>query len=366
MQSRESRAVAFLFGAGASARFNYPMVANFFGQCEDRGFPHKDCEDLWRYIRILERRSRNEKYPEINAEAVFSLAEQIRQVDAALRLDSSPSTRPHRTQRPVLRSGLSAEDLYRRLTDGIITVYGRMPEEAAADSDPLAELVKEADEFVPEGQPLWLFTTNYDTVIENSLDRWIGSRQKPFEHMRLATGIADQRPHRLDTASFPLDAKPGERPVNLVKLHGSATWKHETSDRASPILETDMRVPTDRDCALFFGYKRIPDEEPFVSLHRLFKRALSTHGTLVSIGFQFGDPFLRELVDFALRANDKLKVLCCLRSEPADQSTVRNLEGSHRERFKLLRDKQGKLVRFDDKQFCTILREQLEVSVGSR
>jgi hypothetical protein len=365
MQSRESRALAFLFGAGASARFNYPTVTNFFAQCEDQRFPHDACEDLWRYIRLLEGRSPNEKYPKINAEAVFSLAEQILQVDAALRFDYHPSKPSRGTKRPVLRSGISATDLYRSLTDGIITVYGRMPEEAAADSDPLAELVKEANEFVPEGQPLWLFTTNYDTVIENSLERWIASRQKPFERMRLATGIADHRPHRLDTTSFPLDAKPGERPVNLVKLHGSATWKHETSDPASPIIETDMRVPTNHDCALFFGYKRIPDEEPFVSLHRLFKRALLTHVTLVSIGFQFGDPFLRELVDFALKANYKLNVLCCLRSEPPGQSTVSDLEGSHRERFKLLRDKQGKLAPFGDKQFCAILREQLEVSAGS-
>ena len=85
------------------------------------------------------------------------------------------------------------------------------------------------------------------------------------------------------------------------------------------------------------------------------------HVTLVSIGFQFGDPFLRELVNFALRANEKLKVLCCLRSKPADQSTVRDLEDSHRDRFQLLRDKEGKLVPFGDKQFCTVMSEQLEV-----
>ena len=174
MQSRESPALAFLFGAGASARFNYPTVTNFFGQCKHKGFPHDDCEDLWRYIRVLEGRNSNEKYPKINAEAVFSLAEQILQVHAALRTDSAPPQFPRRTKLPVLRSGISAPDLYKRLTDGIITVYGKMPEEGPPDSDPLAELVKEADEFVPEGQPLWLFTTNYDTVIENSLEELDG------------------------------------------------------------------------------------------------------------------------------------------------------------------------------------------------
>jgi hypothetical protein len=338
------------------------MVTDFFDHCKKvEGFPGHTCEQLWRYIRLLEGRSSEERYPNIDAEAVFSLAEKIVQVDKALRIDSVPFSSRGGTHPLVLPGVPSAADLYRRLMDAIITVYGRMPEKAAAELDPLAELVREADEFVPEGQPLWLFTTNYDTVIENSLENWIASGEKPFDHIRLATGAADERPHRIDADSFVLDSKDGERPVNLVKLHGSATWKRETLEPASPIIDAGMRVPTGNDCALFFGYKAIPEAEPFVSFHRLLKRALSTHLTVVSIGFQFGDPFLRELVDFALRANDKLTVLCCLRSEPKKGSAVDGLAGSHGARFRLLRDGQGALVPFGEKHFCATLRAGIEL-----
>jgi len=359
MENRESRALAFLFGAGASARFNYPTVTNFFDQCKHQGFPHDECEDLWRYIRLLESRSPNEKYPKINAEAVFSLAEQILQVDAALRIDAYPSTLPRRTKLPVLRSGVGAPDLYKRLTDGIITVYGKMPEEGPADSDPLAELIKEADDLVPHGEPVWLFTTNYDTVIEDSLRRWRDEAEGAFRHLRLEIGFALQQPHPFTPDRFEAAPGEGERILNVVKLHGSVTWKRETTEPGSRIIDSGLRVPTGHDCVLYFGYKRFPEEEPFVTLYRLFKRALLRPLTLITIGFQFADPYLRELLDFGLDANSELRVVCCLRSEPTERSAVEGLKSSHAGRFELLRDAQGKLVPFADKGFCAALKARL-------
>ncbi len=371
MGNWKSPGLAFFFGAGASAHLGYPTVTNFFDKCKIDGFPHYDCEQLWRYIRILENRSPDEKYPRINAEAVFSLAEQVLQVDKALSIDSGPFPSKHATRRPGLPTKISPADLHRKLMDGIIGIYGTMPTHPAHVPDPLGELVKEVKAVVPYGHVVWFFTTNYDTVIESSFGTWIARGEEPLDRLRLVTGIGQQRPHRLDVQSFPFTAGSKELVVNLVKLHGSATWKHETPKPDSPILETDMRGPTNYDCALFFGYKRVPEEEPFVGLHRLFKRVLLTPVTLVSIGFQFADPFLRELVNFALRANPKLSVLCCLRSEPKDGSAVDGLVASHGFRFKLLRDGEGALVPFGEKHFCTYLRQELglyweRASVGRR
>ena len=72
----------------------------------------------------------------------------------------------------------------------------------------------------------------------------MASGQKPFEHIRLATGAADQKPRRINATSFQPHTTHGERPVNLVKLHGSATWKRETLEPGSPIIDAGMRVPT--------------------------------------------------------------------------------------------------------------------------
>jgi hypothetical protein len=73
--------------------------------------------------------------------------------------------------------------------------------------------------------------------------------------------------------------------INLVKLHGSATWK---LDAARQPIETGWSMPTDHDCLLCFGYKSVPEQDPFVALHTLLKSVLLRCEAVIAIGFALG------------------------------------------------------------------------------
>src|ERR1700691_869321 len=79
---------------------------------------------------------------------------------------------------------------------------------------------------------------------------------------RLRTGFSAGRPGRWRPDLLSDQPTTGERLINLVKLHGSATWK---LDAARQPIETGWSMPTDHDCLLCFGYKSVPEQNPFVA-----------------------------------------------------------------------------------------------------
>jgi hypothetical protein len=350
------RAVAFLFGAGASVRLGYPMVTDFFSQFKGGNGSQTASSHLARYIAILNGGQVPIPWPHINAEEVFALAEQMRGVERALAIDDGGAAL-------VIGKVTTAGQLYDRLCAGIVDIYGRAPGDAQVDDNALADALEIALEWNAPGSGLWLFTTNYDTVIEDSVSRWIDRKRGYFALGKLVTGFGERQPHRFKEGLFRQEPPEGEWLVRLLKLHGSANWKRETADPRSAAIETGMRGPTNHDCVLYFGYKTFPESQPFLALHRLFRQALLQPITLVSVGFQFGDPYIRELVDFALDANPSLRVICCLKDEPSDGSSVRELMKRHAMRFELLRNPAGALVPFGDQGFRAALNTAVQSAV---
>lgn len=109
--------------------------------------------------------------------------------------------------------------------------------------------------------------------------------------------------------------------IHLVKLHGSITWKTGRNDPRRPV-ETGWREHTAHECLLYFGYKSVPEDEPFITLHNLLKTALLHCDTAIVIGFRFADPYIREIFDFALRANSGLRLICSLTRTPEAKSPI--------------------------------------------
>lgn len=67
------------------------------------------------------------------------------------------------------------------------------------------------------------------------------------------------------------------------------------------------------------------EKEPLMGLHAQLKEALLRPAIIVVIGFRFGDPYIRETFDLALRSNRDLKVVCCLRRAPKREASLRRL-----------------------------------------
>jgi hypothetical protein len=150
-------------------------------------------------------------------------------------------------------------------------------------------------------------------------------------------------------------------PVNLIKLHGSATWKWDSEGESRQPVDIGLALPTEGyDCLVYFGYKSIPEIEPFKTLHGLLKDILLTDALVVSIGFRFEDPYIRETFDFALRANSALRVVCSLTSQPPLESPLSELMTRFPERVSVLTGDNAAPLPFGHVDFCKELEKRLE------
>jgi hypothetical protein len=241
----------------------------------------------------------------------------------------------------------------------IVRVYGRDFPRRIDNS--YSGLFKLLDTRIPEGQSIMVFTTNYDTVLESQIQnpRFAGVvfRAKP----KLCTGFRPGNPSRWQPDVF--DEPPGQnvRPIILFKLHGSVNWKWDSSTGRRLPVEMDWREPTgDKDCLIYFGYKSVPEDEPFKTLHDRLKKALLEAGAVVAIGFRFADPYIRETFDMALRANRELHIVCCLRSDPEPNSPVAELLETFPNRVSFVRGAGGKPLAFGEANFLQALEQELD------
>ena len=146
------------------------------------------------------------------------------------------------------------------------------------------------------------------------------------------------------------------RLIKLAKLHGSVTWKR---DGAGGIVDTRWAMPTEHDILLYFGYKSVPEQEPFLALHNLLKSTLLRYDFLITIGFRFGDPYIYELFDLALRANQKLQVIYCLNRAPESGSPLSRMTAQFPGRVHLLASSTGEPIPFGHHDFQESLKRFL-------
>jgi SIR2-like domain len=244
------------------------------------------------------------------------------------------------------------------LRNEIVRIYGSQIASDVLSRAPHRSLVEVLDRLSPVNVPLYFFTTNYDAIIEQILQDEQGISLAGGRKLRVCTGFTADRPGRWRPELLCAHPARSERLIHIVKLHGSATWK---KDGSGPI-ETGWGMPTPHDCLLYFGYKGIPEQEPFITLHELLKTALLECAAVIVIGFRFGDPYIRELFDFALRANPTLRVICCLTRAPEAKSPLSAMMDRFSGRVLLLVDAEGKAIPFGDVRFGEILEDTLRSS----
>jgi hypothetical protein len=159
------------------------------------------------------------------------------------------------------------------------------------------------------------------------------------------TGFSETGSRAFSPQTFAARSTPGERLVHFIKLHGSVSWKLQRRLGRQTVVETaGSTAPTgEHDCVLYFGYKSVPEEEPFKTLHNQLKQSLLLPRAMIVIGFQFADPYIRETFDFALRANKSLRLICYLRRSPEPSTPLKNLLEDFPEQISVLRgrDKVG-------------------------
>jgi hypothetical protein len=321
-----------------------------------RGF-QTACQELARRIAVAERTHENTQWPRFDAEKLWGNLELLVNSNKLTSVQFGlPVT--HTSLSPQ-NAAIAPEDLLVFLKNQIMRIYGRsvsIPSQPCPHRDLFALL----HEITPTDEPICVYTTNYDTIVEDFFQSPSFSEETFHSPARVCTGFGQGNPGRWNPELF--DAKPaaGTRQVNLFKLHGSVTWKWESSGSVFVPVETNWRQATgDTDCLLYFGYKSVPETEPFKILHNRFKGSLVGSSTVFAVGFQFADPYIRETFDFALRANPRLRIVCCLNRFPPPNSPLARLMHEFPARFHMLSEADNTPIAFGNDGFLQALRTAL-------
>jgi hypothetical protein len=352
------REIVLFLGAGASKLYGLPTVEEFFAQVEgprDGGFKTA-YEQLARHIAIQEGTAQDMKWPKYDAEKLFGNLEQW--VNTSNNIGVPPIVKLER-----VNMAIPAADLLAHLKSEIVRIYGHTPAWDPRDRY-YADLFSLILQKKTRSAPIWIITTNYDSILEGFL-RDVNFINRIHYSIAgapdLRTGFVPGTPALWRPEMFTDPPRSGFCPINLVKLHGSVTWKWKDEGGVRKPVDIGLAVPTrDYDCLVYFGYKSIPEIDPFKTLHDRLKKILLTDALVVCIGFRFGDPYIRETFDFALRANGRLQVVCSVTRQPPPGSPLSELMTRFPNQVSLLVGADGAPLPFGHDDFCKELEKRFE------
>jgi hypothetical protein len=161
--------------------------------------------------------------------------------------------------------------------------------------------------------PVALFTTNYDTLIEDAL---------ALSRIRTADGFSGgamafwDPDHQSDAFEQPFISKgTGEAQAKVYKLHGSIDWFRDKQDVVVRRREGAGYPSDDPSRLLIYPQAtkyQVTQKDPFARLFASFRSALNAdnEGLLAIIGYSFGDDHVNEEIERALRRRgNKITVL---------------------------------------------------------
>jgi hypothetical protein len=169
--------------------------------------------------------------------------------------------------------------------------------------------------------PVALFTTNYDTLLEDALalgrvpisDGFVGGAMAFWEPGGRAGALA--QPFAGDS----------ECQARVYKLHGSVDWYMSEEDLVVRRREGAGYPPDDPARLLIYPQAtkyRATQKDPFASIFGAFRGALNseTAGLLAVVGYSFSDEHVNEEIAMALRRRDsQLTVLAFVRQPDDDK-----------------------------------------------
>lgn len=149
-----------------------------------------------------------------------------------------------------------------------------------------------------------LFTTNYDTLLEDALALGGFSYWDGF-----SGGAVAYRSHRYG------DEEPNLRErAHVIKLHGSIDWHLGEDDRVLRVRDGDL-YPRKVSRVLIYPQSTkylATQRDPFATQFELFRRALGgrEENVLATCGYSFGDEHINKEIELALqRPENKTTVL---------------------------------------------------------
>ena len=145
---------------------------------------------------------------------------------------------------------------------------------------------------------LFIFTTNYDRVIEE----YCRHQSIPYIDGFARDPTAEEfewNPVEFEKKQQGIDS------IKLFKLHGSLNWRRRI-DGVPVKIGTEEKTRRDskrfhENILIYPGEKSEPHTEPFITLHKLFQKYFLDSDVCVFIGFAFRDEYLNSIIAQGLR-----------------------------------------------------------------
>jgi hypothetical protein len=290
-----SKNIGFFFGAGTSCALKIPNIAMLTS-----GIEKNLKDDNLKCFNIVRDNLKTTLGKDINIEEILNHIRRIREI-----------TNEKPDQDFIKVTGDAAKNLDKEICNQIYNI--------------IEEAEGKADLTNPRKFFAWLnilnheyskevFTTNYDLIIEKSLeqsqipyfDGFVGSYEPFFwqESIEQSTGKSDM------TRNW----------IRLWKIHGSLSWfwKEDTINNSQKIIRVgkfDNSCITDKELVIYPSKEKYDSsrKQPFIAYFDRLKNFLSS-GELLFIftGFSFSDQHINEIIFNCLRQNNRLFciVLC--------------------------------------------------------
>lgn len=148
-----------------------------------------------------------------------------------------------------------------------------------------------------------IFTTNYDTLLEDAL----ALNKVPYWDGFDGGAVA----HRTQRYGEPAPAN-GQR-ANLIKMHGSIDWFLCDKGYVWRVRDNDRYPKADRRVLIYPQATKYiaTQQDPFSSQFDLFRKSLNSRqsNTLAVCGYSFGDDHINNEIEFALSKEENKTVL---------------------------------------------------------
>lgn len=157
--------------------------------------------------------------------------------------------------------------------------------------------------------PVKIFTTNYDTLLEDALGLSRISYWDGFDGGAVA--------FRSYSFGAPEPSTPFR--AHIVKLHGSIDWHIDSESRVWRVREGDLYPSAERKVLIYPQATKYAatQRDPFASQFDIFRRQLSVGGghVLVTCGYSFGDDHINDEIATAMSRAGNDAALVALVSE---------------------------------------------------
>lgn len=174
---------------------------------------------------------------------------------------------------------------------------------------------------MPRSQPVEIFTTNYDILVETALE---AERVPAFDGF-----VGCNRPFFCHDSLTRPESAPGTAWTRLWKIHGSINWRLDTVRGRTRVVRTDPHNEGEMILPSHHKYDESRKQPYSALLERLTRVLERDDAILVVCGYSFGDEHINALIFDALEAKRRPHVVALQYLDPEIDSILADRAGRY-------------------------------------